>query len=330
LSRVSHQKKKSNKGKETLAQSPLEKTKQTKKTFTLLTHKRVEIIPIYGKDQMQSYCNEKTETGVKIIRDDGGIKKIVQEEVKDLGGKLSQLTLILDYKALGKQIAKFIETNDPQLAVDTIRKYPWVIFDDGTQILQSLLIALPEQEFSKILSYFKGSFWNPIRDQILRWQSRTQKGIPQEQKEEAEKLLEKAGLGCFIIKTHGRPKKELSYSLVSLIREYKTLCREFNEFLKRNYKEYVEQRDGPSGPFLYLKVGDNLRLLNEMVNRFIKEHMGADFYIRLDRKSIKITNTAHDLVKHILAMKYGRDYYTIEKDLTDRKAKYIEENYTQS
>lgn len=345
MSRVNSQKKKSIKSDGNPLQAPLERHQQAikalsriigakpielqspehnqaKKFLSLITHKRVEIIPIYSNDQAQSYRRAKNEGGVKVIRDDKGITKFIQEEVNEkLGRKLSPL---------GKQISKFIETNDPQQAVDIIRKYPWVIFDDGTQILQSLLIALPQQEFLKILPYFRINFWNPIRDQVLRWQSRTQKGIPQKEREEAEKLLERAGLSCFIIKIPGRPKKVLPYSLISLIREYKIHCTELDEFLKRNYKEYIEERDGPEGPFLFLKVGDNWRLLNDMANRFIKKQMGADFYIWLDRKPKKITNTAHDLVKHILATKYQRDYYTIEKDLTDWKAKYIEETYIQS
>lgn len=270
-------------------------------------------MPIYDEGRERAYRIEVP----KIVKKDNRIITIILDETTSLGEDVFERHILqLLYKRLGLIISKFIETKDAQLVVDIIKEYPWIIFDDGTQIMQSLFLALPSRKFSKILSHFKVGFWNPISDEISRWQLLTQKGISQSQQEEAKALLKKAGLSAFIkfIKPlRGRPVKDYPDR-----EEFWIILEQFETFLKENYKEYIRQQNSRYGAYLYLDVEDNEILLS-IVNRFIKENMKASFSITYIYRPPKKTTkkiTLYNIIINMIAEKYNRTPNSVKKLLS--------------
>lgn len=126
---------------------------------------------------------------------------------------------------MGLRIAKFIRTQNENLAARTIRDYPEIVFYDDADIYLCLIISFNPAELNKLLEESMKNPRtsteilpeNPFRRQILRWEFLNRWGDRQEQKE-AKKYLDEAKLEAF---THFLIRGNLPGSGVSRRRSLK-------------------------------------------------------------------------------------------------------------
>lgn len=138
---------------------------------------------------------------------------------------------------MGLRIAKFIRTQNENLAARTIRDYPEIVFYDDADIYLCLIISFNPAELNKLLEESMknprtstGTLpENPFRRQILRWEFLNRWGDRQEQKE-AKKYLDEAKPEAF---THFLIRGNLPGSGVSkkkVTEAYKTILEDFQGF----------------------------------------------------------------------------------------------------
>lgn len=138
---------------------------------------------------------------------------------------------------MGLRIAKFIRTQNENLAARTIRDYPEIVFYDDADIYLCLIISFNPAELNKLLEESMKNPRtsteilpeNPFRRQILRWEFLNRWGNRQEQKE-AKRYLDEAKLEAF---THFLIRGNLPGSGVSkkkVTEAYKTILEDFQGF----------------------------------------------------------------------------------------------------
>ncbi|MDA2920644.1 hypothetical protein MYX76_14320 [Desulfobacterota bacterium AH_259_B03_O07] len=229
-------KKKSKKKKETYPESLLEKANHIKPITSFAFRSLSRIYPICNSQQFTEFWDStrnESVAGVKTKAEPDIPPEIIAKDVTSYRPiKSANRDWLLTLIDIGTKIKKFWLTKNQDMAVKIIRKYPGIIFDDGTEINLSLFLCMPPKDYKKFMvkvglwemmdkkdkkiygypedatvhKYDKGGFYNPIVSQIIWWRGLTDYGNPEEQKR-ASDCLRKAGLECFILTSSGRKKK---------------------------------------------------------------------------------------------------------------------------
>jgi len=139
---------------------------------------------------------------------------------------------LLNYLDIGLRLVNYIKKKEDEILLEIIKKYPDIIFDNGTLIALSLWIATTEKDRIRIISKLQkslkepenptyaedawnrywinilslNSFYNPIKRKLFDWSIVTQLGT-QSEKEKAKRYLKELGLNFLLNTPVGRNRK---------------------------------------------------------------------------------------------------------------------------
>ncbi len=255
----------------------LKKAKHLQGVDSIQIYKYVEIMPAHNEQENREALERWEKKRKQNLGDDDD--RIVGFDNQTLILHKSLLTnesWVIKHADLGLRIKKFINTEDPEIAVKTIKEYPDVLLYDGEQIELCLLISMPFEEYKdfkiklqrkhmKELRELKGKvqwepktlrqpLYNPFRQHVLRWVSQTKWGNYQEQKE-AKEWLKKANIDCFMKIAAGRPRGSVKVRVdkeqvrgtydairVDLQKRFTKINHKFQAERLGVLKEYVEEK----------------------------------------------------------------------------------------
>ncbi len=174
----------------------LKQAKHLKGVESIEIYKYLEIMPIHDENEMRDWKKRlKTKVKETLSNDDPRIGCFNYPIHRYFKPHLANESWLQKHVVLGLRIREFINTEDPEIAVKTIKEYRDVLLYDGEEILICLLIIMSLREYQKFRSKLKKKgkplwipLFNPFKQELLRWRFLAKWGNYLEQKKAKDYL----------------------------------------------------------------------------------------------------------------------------------------------
>lgn len=192
------------------------------KNLDMLEVKRTTQITPFYKESPDSVDSKKSDVNL--------ILKSIDEGLAYVGDK--PRFWLLDYLDIGLKLVKYVKKKDENILFETIKKYPFIIFDDGRETALSIWLATTEKERLSIIETLEktlkepqypdsaenrwnrywievmrlNDYYNPIKRKLEDLSIITAVGTKAE-KEKAKKCLKELGMNFLIQTPVGRSRK---------------------------------------------------------------------------------------------------------------------------
>lgn len=270
----------------------LKKAKHLTGVDSIEIYKYLEIMPIHDVKEMRDWMKRvKKKVKETLSNDDPRIGCVNYPIRVYFKSHLTNDSWLKKHVVLGLRIREFINTEDSEIAVKTIKEYRDVLLYEGEEILICLLVIMSLNEYQKFRSKLKKRgkplwlpLFNPFKQELLRWRFLAKWGDYQEQKK-AKGYLRRANIESFMETSAGRPRGSGRFNI--------------DKGVKTTYKKilaYLQKRFKTIDPMVFserVKVVKQCIEENDLLEQLAPSIFSSGGYSHEDEKEIIAKSLVH-------------------------------------